>query len=99
MANLNEPGTPAGDNGTPAANSTPGPGPRPPTPAELRLEALERENRRLRDEVHALWRTLRTIAPELAVSEEQMREEIAHAVPAEVLMAELEQDLGGRDAA
>lgn len=95
MANLDETGTPPGDdgrNGEPHDASPAAGGP-------SRLQELERENARLRDELHALRQTLRAVAPAWFVSEEEMREDIAAAVPAERLMAELEQRIGGQDAA
>lgn len=101
MANLDETGTPPGAAASAPTSNSAGARPKPPTPEEIRIRALERENRRLKDQVYYLERTLSTVAPELMVSEEQLAEEIAHAVPAAQVLAELSHNKtrGDRDAA
>jgi hypothetical protein len=98
MANLDETNTPSADgtqNGNPGA--TPG-------GLEQRVKDLERENAKLRAELgqaqedaRSLWRTLRAVAPEYAVSEAEMREAMRNPVPFRDAVAEAERMLGVRD--
>jgi hypothetical protein len=92
MANLDEPdpGPGAASNGM--ADHAPVSG------ADQRVRELERENAKLRGELadaearmQALWRTLRTVAPEYAVTEAEMREVVENPVPLRDALAEAER--------
>ena len=93
MANLDETPMPSGD-GSPAESCD-------STSLEQRLKELERENARLRSELaesredaRSFWRTLQIVAPESAITEAQMLEEMANPVPLRDALVDLERLLG-----
>lgn len=97
MSHLDESDTPPGvGRNTPSDSS--------PVGSEVRVRELERENAQLREELAqaradatAYWQTLRTVAPEYAVTEGEMREVVENPVPLRAGLAEAERLLGADD--
>ena len=62
---------------------------RTPTPEEH--EKLRKALAEAQSQIHALWQTLRTVAPECVVTEAQMEEVMNAPVPLENALADLDR--------